>query len=83
MVRQVFRFRNVDLGAAGQEVLEKWDARAGRLHSRMEITGEGLTLGAGTVLAGMAQDERGAPKLALDDEARDGPACHSLRAAGR
>ncbi len=37
---------------------------------RMEISGEGLTPGAGTVLAGMAQDERGRPRLALDDEHR-------------
>ncbi len=36
----------------------------------MEISGEGLMLGAGTVLAGMARDERGRPRLALDDEPR-------------
>ena len=54
----------------GQEVLEKWDARARGLRPRMEITGEGLTLGAGTMLAGMARDERGRPRLALDDEPR-------------
>jgi len=51
-----------------QELLQKWDARARR--PRMEITGEGLTLGAGTVLAGMAKDERGRPRLALADEPR-------------
>ena len=34
----------------------------------MEISGEGLTLGAGTVLAGMARDERGRQRLALRDE---------------
>jgi hypothetical protein len=36
----------------------------------MEISDEGLMLGAGTVVAGMAQDERGRPRLALDDEPR-------------
>jgi hypothetical protein len=36
----------------------------------MEITGEGLMLGAGTVLAGMARDEHGRPRLALNDEPR-------------
>ena len=50
--------------------LQKWDAQARSLRPRMEITGEGLMLGAGTVLAGMAKDERGRPRLALDDEPR-------------
>ncbi len=50
----------------GQELLEKWEARG--LHPRLEITSEGLTLGAGTMLARMARDGRGAPKVALDDE---------------
>ena len=36
----------------------------------MEITSDGLMLGAGTVLAGMVRDERGRPRLALDDEQR-------------
>lgn len=54
----------------GQELLQKWDAHARRLYPRMEITGEGLTLGAGTVLAGMAKDEQGRPRLALRDEPR-------------
>ncbi|MGH6811919.1 MAG: hypothetical protein ACREDM_06065 [Methylocella sp.] len=36
----------------------------------MEITGEGLTRGAGTVLAKMARDGRGAPRVALDDGPR-------------
>src|ERR1700730_175320 len=36
----------------------------------MEITGEGLTLGAGTILAGTAHDERPRPRLALADEPR-------------
>jgi len=36
----------------------------------MEITSDGLTLGAGTVLAKMARDRRGAARLALDDEPR-------------
>ncbi|MGH6837159.1 MAG: hypothetical protein ACREC9_16875 [Methylocella sp.] len=54
----------------GQELLQKWDARARVLRRRMEITSEGLTLGAGTVLAGMARDGRDAPKVALDNEPR-------------
>jgi hypothetical protein len=53
-----------------QELLQKWDDRARGLHPRMEILGEGLMLGAGTVLAGMVQDERGRPRLILDDEPR-------------
>jgi hypothetical protein len=53
-----------------QELWQKWDDRARRLHPRMEISGEGLSLGPGTVLAGMGQDERGRPRLALDDEPR-------------
>ncbi|MGH6852486.1 MAG: hypothetical protein ACREDJ_04660 [Methylocella sp.] len=53
-----------------QELLQKWDERVARLHPRMEITGEVLTLGAGTVLAAMARDGRGAPRIAQDDEPR-------------
>jgi hypothetical protein len=53
-----------------QELLRKWEARADRFHSRVEITGEGLMLGAGTLLAKMAQDERGRSRFALDDEPR-------------
>jgi hypothetical protein len=53
-----------------QELLQKWDAQARRLHPRMEITGGGLTLGAGTVLAWIAKDKRGRPRFALDDEPR-------------
>ncbi|MGB7045889.1 MAG: hypothetical protein WBD65_13580 [Methylocella sp.] len=53
-----------------QELLQKWDDRARRLYPRMEISGEGLLLGAGTVLAGMTKDERGRPRLALGDEPR-------------
>jgi hypothetical protein len=34
-----------------QELLQKWDDRVLRLRPRMEIAGEGLTLGAGTVFA--------------------------------
>jgi hypothetical protein len=51
-----------------RELLQKWDARARR--PRMEISGEGLTRGAGTVLAGMARDERVRPRRALDNEPR-------------
>jgi hypothetical protein len=36
----------------------------------MEITGDGLMLGAGTILAKMTRDRRGGPRLALDDEPR-------------
>jgi hypothetical protein len=53
-----------------QELLQRWDDRARRLYPRMEISGEGLMLGAGTVLAGTARDECGRPRLALDDEPR-------------
>ena len=53
-----------------QELLQKWDDRTHRRHPRMEISGEGLMLGAGTILAGMARDERGRPRLAIDDEPR-------------
>ncbi|MGA9214364.1 MAG: hypothetical protein WBZ54_03615, partial [Methylocella sp.] len=53
-----------------QELLQKWDARARRQYPCMEISGEGLMLGAGTMLAGTAKDERGRPCLALDDEPR-------------
>ncbi|MGA9488122.1 MAG: hypothetical protein WBV25_13780 [Methylocella sp.] len=53
-----------------QELLQKWEARAGRFHPRMEITSDGLMLGAGTLLAKMAQDERGRPRLGIDDEPR-------------
>ncbi|MGA7383635.1 MAG: hypothetical protein WBW81_02735, partial [Methylocella sp.] len=53
-----------------QELLQKWDEGARRQYPRMEITGEGMTLGAGTVLAGMAKDERGRPRLAFDDAPR-------------
>jgi hypothetical protein len=44
-----------------QKLLQKWDDRARRF-PRMETTGEGLMLGAGTVLAGMARDKRGAAR---------------------
>src|ERR1700730_1634962 len=53
----------------------------------MEISGEGLTLGAGTVLAGMARDERRRQRLALRDEpcamARHGAARDGLWAKMR
>ncbi len=54
----------------GQELLRKWEARAGRFHPRMEITSDGLMLGAGTLLAKIAQVERGRPRLGIDDEPR-------------
>src|ERR1700730_5646845 len=45
-----------------QELLQKWEARARSLRPRMEIFREGLMLGAVTVLAGMARDDRGRPR---------------------
>lgn len=54
----------------GQELLQKWDARARRFYPRMEISREGLTLGAGTSLAWMVRYEQGRPRLALADEPR-------------
>jgi hypothetical protein len=52
-----------------QEILQKWNARDRRIHPRMEISGDGLMLGAGTILAKTALDSRGA-RLTLDDEPR-------------
>jgi hypothetical protein len=60
-----------------QELLQKWDER-GRFHPRIEITGDGLTLGAGTVLAKMVRDKRSKLRVTLDDEPRVIAACHSL-----
>ncbi len=54
----------------GQEILQKWDARAARLHPRMEITCKGLVFGAGTVLTGAETEGRGAVRVALADEVR-------------
>ncbi len=54
--------------AQTQELLQEWEGR--RVRPRMEITGEGLMLGAGTILAKTTRAERGAPRLALDDKAR-------------
>jgi hypothetical protein len=56
----------------GQELLQKWYERVGNghLHPCMEITGVGLMLGAGTILAKMTRDGRGGPTLALDDAPR-------------
>ncbi len=54
----------------GQEILRKWDAREACLHPRMEMTCDGLVLGAGAVLAKMAPDKKGASRVALDDEPR-------------
>jgi len=58
------------LGGADATAFTKWDGRSRRQYPRTEITGEGLMLGAGTVLAEMAKNERGRPRLALDDEPR-------------
>jgi hypothetical protein len=54
----------------GQEILHKWGERPRRFHPRMEITSEGLVLGAGTILAKMVRDRRGASRVTLDDELR-------------
>jgi hypothetical protein len=53
-----------------QEILQKWDKRTARFRRRMEITGEGLMLGAGTVLAKMSRDRGGMPRHAAYDEPR-------------
>lgn len=55
-----------------EEIRQRWSerSRAGALHPQMEITGEGLVLGAGTILAKMGGDSKGAPALSLDDGER-------------
>jgi hypothetical protein len=55
-----------------EEIRQRWRerSRAGALHTKMEITGEGLVLGAGTILAKMGGDSKGAPALSLDGERR-------------
>ncbi|MGH6852366.1 MAG: hypothetical protein ACREDJ_04030, partial [Methylocella sp.] len=52
-----------------RELLRKWKARNrfGRLHPRLEITGDGLVLGAGTLLAKTPSGARGRPHLAVDE----------------
>jgi hypothetical protein len=56
----------------GEELLRRFERRAvaGRIYSRLEITGRGFTLGAETVLARMGRNARGRPCLALADEPR-------------
>jgi hypothetical protein len=44
----------------GQGILQKWDGRAACLHPRTEITGYGLVLGAGTVVANIEKGMTGA-----------------------
>src|SRR5215813_5042866 len=53
-----------------QEILCKWDKRAARLCPSMEITSEGLALGAGTILAKASRGRGGDPKLALHNGPR-------------
>jgi hypothetical protein len=55
-----------------EEIRQRWSERscAGALHPHLEITGEGLVLGAGTILAKMGGDSKGSPELSLDDERR-------------
>lgn len=54
----------------GQEILRKWDARAARLHPRTEVTGDGLVLGAGTVVVNIEKGKEGAPRLSPHNEQR-------------
>jgi hypothetical protein len=55
-----------------EEIRQRWSerSRAGALHPHLEITGEGLVLGAGTILAKMGGDSKGSLELSLDDERR-------------
>jgi len=53
-----------------QEILQKWNERSRRFRPRMEITRDGLMLGAGTILAEALGDERSGPRIALGDELR-------------
>ena len=55
-----------------EEIRQRWGERscAGALHAQLEITGEGLVLGAGTILAKMDGDLKGSLELSLDDERR-------------
>jgi hypothetical protein len=55
-----------------EEIRQRWSerSRAGALHPHLEITGEGLVLGAGTTLAKMGGDSKGSPELSLGDERR-------------
>jgi len=52
-----------------QELLQKWDTRTHGLRPHMEICGEGLTLGAGTVSRDGAA--RNGPRLTFGVERRD------------
>jgi hypothetical protein len=54
----------------GQEILQKWNQRAARVSPRMEITGDGLMLGAGMILAKKARDKRGKPRQRAQGERR-------------
>jgi hypothetical protein len=62
-----FNFGLLDFGAPGPSDFEKSHARSVRLHPRMEITRDGLMLGAGTILTKMARDGRGASIFAFDE----------------
>jgi hypothetical protein len=65
-----FRFRNGAWGANRAQILQKWDEKAARLYPRMEITGAGLVLGAGTIIAKASQGERCPARLTVNDEPR-------------
>ncbi len=51
----------------GREILHKWEAQLRRLHPRMEITRDGLVLGAGTILAKVGRDNCGSSTLMYDE----------------
>ena len=55
-----------------EEILELWAerARTHKIHAALEITREGLVIGAGAPLAETKTDARGRPSLRLDDEPR-------------
>jgi hypothetical protein len=60
----------LDLGILvhqAQEILQKWNERSRRFHPRMEITHDGLMLGAGTILAKLARGGRAASPFAFDE----------------
>jgi hypothetical protein len=55
-----------------EEILDLWAerTRTHKIHAALEITGEGLVIGAGTLLAKAKADRNGRARLRLDDEPR-------------
>ncbi|MGO9672934.1 MAG: hypothetical protein ACLPSF_01970 [Methylocella sp.] len=55
-----------------EEILDLWAerTRAHKIHAALEITAEGLVIGAGTLLAKAKADRNGRVRLRLDDEPR-------------